>query len=378
MGWKALDSAVEVSSPSVCSEFYESTKAKACIELEDLASVVESETKDFADEFATNQFKILNGIETQIEKYGEAKQKIDEASSSFSNDVKSAFGTAGDYINKYSTDVNKIRSVINECNMAQQVNSFGIFCLMSSDLASKHITAGSVLESGLQALSVSINPASSIEMANRCADAIKNTCLFLEIEKAITLYDGESFVSGFESKCLPDFLDCVNLGEEGSGCSDAIKKKLFENFSSGVMGKVFDEETQKVLDNFSDKTSDLFDKLKTHGFGPIKEGAEGAIQTIKGYIDSFSLKDLGEDIKNTAEDIGDSIKDTFTGAADGIKDAFSNPFRILEAKAEFSYQVSDDGYNSYEHGQKSNMNTHDSISRLSSLFSILLSFMILK
>ena len=357
LGWKALDAAVEVSTPKVCSSFYQETKAKACIELDGLADIVENETKEFAEKYSKTQFKVLSGIDGELEKFAEAQKKVNESTSSFSDDVKSAFGSAGNYINKYSSNVEKLRSVINECNLAQQTNSFGLFCLLSSNLASQHLTAQSVLESGLAALSVNMNPASALAMANRCADAIKNTCLFLEIQKALTLFDEKAFVSGFQENCKPDFLDCVNLGEAGSGCSDAIKTEIFENFSAGVMEQGMDEKTREIVDKFSDDTSELFDKLKTHGFGPVKEGVEGGLQSVKDFVNNFST----DSIKDTIGDATDTIKDNIDNSIDGIKDTFSNPFRILETKVQVSYKVTDNGYDCYENGQKSDMQYVDSV-----------------
>ena len=363
LGWKALDTPVEVTNPVICSEFYKTTNAKSCIDLESLKSLVKDQTEDFAENFSENQVQVLTGLDADLELFAEDNKKINENKAEYSDEVQSAFSEAKNYVGKYSSDFENMRKLINDCNISQQINSFGIFCLLSSDMASTKLNSQSVLENGLAALSVLISPLSAIEMANKCAATIKNTCLFLEMRKAISLYDDKTFDSEFALKCLPGYLDCINEGESGSGCADDLKKKMFENFSSPISGEFFDDKTKEVLKGIKDNAGELYDKLKTHGFGPIKEGAENTIQTVKGYIDNFSI----DDIKDTIADAGDAITDSLTNAgeniSDSITDTFSNPFRILEANMQMTYTVDDDGFDSYENGKDSGFENVESLER---------------
>jgi hypothetical protein len=386
LGWTALNDPVEVSDPPICAEFYKETSAKACVDLETIGSVIEEKTNKFAEEFSNNQFKILSGLDSQIAKYGEAKQKLEAANSTFEADIKSAFDTAGTYIDKYDSDVEKIRDEINKCNLIQQTNSFGNFCLMSSDKASEFIT-----EASSTALTININAASASKMADGCADSVKNTCVFLEVQKALTLFDGNPFASSEEKKCSPDFLDCMNEGGSGSGCSDATKNLLYENFSKGVGGQIIDPDTSKILEGFSSDFEDLFDKLGEHGFGPIQEGGAEGIQSIKGFVDNFNVKDLGDSITNATDGLGDNItdtvKDTLNGSSDVINDALNGGSttisngntnindavndalsgvnyraRILETSVEITYKVTENGYDSYKNGENSGMKTKNNAS----------------
>lgn len=384
MGLKLLETPAEVSSPTICKTFYEETNAKACVSLEELSSLVESKTKKFASEYAESNVKILKGLDTEIQKFAEAKKKIDEASESFDSNIKSAFNEAENYIGKFdSGNIKEMRDLINKCNLAQQTNSFGMFCLLSSDLASEHVSAQSVLESGLTAISLNISPASAIAVADKCADSVKNTCMFLEVEKAVKAFDKTDFSSGIIDKCSPDLLSCVAEGQTGDGCADSIKTQLFENFCPAIGTNIFDENTKELFSGFSSDASELYDKLDQFGFGEIKEGAEGSAQTLKGFVDNFSVDEIigniQDGIKDNIGDVTGNAEDLANNIGDSIKNAFLLRRRILEANMDVSFKVKEGGYDCYENGEKSGFENYDDVKIFSAgIFIGLLSLFYLK
>jgi gas vesicle protein len=362
LGLTALDSPEDASGSEFCKKFFADTNAKACVSFDNLSDIVGSKTEEFAKEFSETQVKVLSAVDSEIPKFAEARKKIDESGSSFSSEIKANFDEAKIYIDKYTADAKKLRDSINKCNLAQQTISFGSFCLYASDMASNFVENPSVNGDGGVSLTLKVNPSSANKMAEECADVVKNTCLALEIEKAMKSFDSKDFASDTIGKCTPDFMDCLTSEESGSGCADSIKQKLFTDFSTSIGSPVLDEKTKELFDSFSSDASDLYDKLEVYGFGTIKEGAEGTIQGVKGFLDNFvsdahsdAYNDAINDAKDALNDAQDSLNDS------GIKIDIPNPFRILEANNNVSYSVSEDGYDCYSNGADSNFKLYNSI-----------------
>ena len=373
LSWDMLvEPAVVTGAEVICKAFYAKTNAKACVDLAGLKNSVIEKTKGFAETYFKEATQTLKGIDVNTEVFATEKKKIADASAEASQAVKDSFTKASSFIDKYTVDPKEILTQTKECSKAQQINAFGSFCLLSSSLASDYLTTDVLSNAGEAIVKVKLASKSALEVANRCTSFIQNTCVMLEMKKSINAFKEEAFSSSLESKCSSSFFDCVYSADDSSNskCPVNIKTKMFTDFTSKVGQTGIDEATKKLLDDYSENATELFDKLTKNGFGEIKEGAEAQVNSLKNSLANFSGESIKNTIDNTLEDIKNNIDDNIKNSIPDIKSPFR--FRILASDATITFEVSESGYDCYETGKDSGWETIESVNLITPKFLLIL------
>lgn len=299
LGLTPLTSAQDISNPPICGNYYESSNAKTCVDLNLMKDNVQQFGKKYSDIFADEQYEIIANFDLISDSFFSANAEI-QVNDTYdgkpvSDGVKDLFNEANEWIDLNDVDYRNVGKETSECNIQSQKIMYGAYCFLSGDKAAGvTISGGSILSKNSEEadsgriladdqtysskIAVAMNDSSAEEFVGKCINNIKSLCTYYYMRKALKGAENESIPNYLEEKCFKSLMSCKSniqntRGESSSstGCSSGTKSTIINNFFGGFTNKMVDANTR---DQFSVKGTGtaltrkiLWEKMKNFGIG---------------------------------------------------------------------------------------------------------------
>lgn len=338
LGLKPNSQPEEYSSGDICSTYYQDTGAKSCVNSWLMEHSVELRAGQWKNNYEAEHYEIYanmdNSFNDFVNGYVEVAQKGTYKGKKVSSTVKSNFETAYSWVEKYGVGDKNVSNEVEACTQAQLNNTFGSYCMLGSDLATRYTgdcptvqsksdnsNNNAVSDSGDQdsvnsyndkinesknnqrrlstsEMRVNIDEESTSKLVDACADTVRALCLHYKMQTALSSAQGQSFPQDLKSKCSEDLLACASKVKDKNGvvstetsCNHKQQSLMVKNFFGGVGNKIIPSATRNAYKvKYSDEKTrlDLYAKLQNHGFGEVKEdsttkadtGAEGRLSIL--------------------------------------------------------------------------------------------------
>jgi hypothetical protein len=360
LGWNALDTPIEPQDLAICQKFFENSKAKACVDMSKLKDIIEESSNSFASSFSETQSKLFLGLQENLKEMDTLGNTFKTEGKEISDSLKAQISSLEGNLKKFDIDAEKIKKEFEACNLATQTNSFGIYCLLASDIASDYAEATS--KDGGHVFDVKITLESANQVVSQCASSLKNNCLFNATQNTVEELKNGS-VSSKLAECSGSLFDC-NFAEESSSNSDncplELSNSLINDFNFNIKDVNVDDKVKDLIKDIQSSSGQIWDDIKDKG------ESLNVDNLISGFNDSF--------INFSADNIKDQINDSINDSINNL-----NPFkgtsglRLLYesgSQGEGSFEIkttsSSSGYDTYSTGKESGWQTKKFIERFMS------------
>ena len=136
---------------TTCTKFYKENGLKVCVDRASLKSMLDRKSELFAEKFEADQFFVMASLNSMIEEYFAANKEISTKGTyngkSVNGVTANAFSKTNDFIEDYNVSPQNVAKEIHACSEARQINTFGLYCLLSSDRASDFVSGTSSFNS---------------------------------------------------------------------------------------------------------------------------------------------------------------------------------------------------------------------------------------
>ena len=324
LGLSSASSAEDYSNGDPCSTFYKETKAKTCVDLDDLKKTAEYNAKNLDGNYKNEHFEVYANLDSIfndfVDGFVEVSSKGTYKAKKVSSTVKTNFTEAYAWIEKYSVGDKNISSEVDACTNQQQQNAYGAYCVLSSDQGSNYLGECSTIKSKNIAdngqntssstnatqedvdkynslldqsqknnrilssdasLKFNISEESAAKIADSCANSVRALCLYYKMQTAISSAEGKGFPQDLKNKCNEAFLKCASKVPDQNGtvqksdsCNNKEKTLLVKEFFGGFTNQLIPTATRNAMPIKASTElarQDLFGKLQNKGFGSVAE-----------------------------------------------------------------------------------------------------------
>lgn len=437
IGMVPLVKPLKVTKPGVCAPFYARSKANACVDLVNLKTDFQVKGNAWNNLFIEEQYEIMANFDNIVESYMIANAEIAKDNkfnkTAVSSGTKKAFEEANRYMDHYDIDSSNIKKEVTACKDSQLTNSYGVYCLLSSDIATKYvIDLKSFLEGETSSTELRNELAQGIKVDNgtddtkTTSDANKKTQEETKSDTTKTNVDDntlDSFnqkiqeakekYSNKSSRILerklvnrdpqPEDIIIINVNEQTAdvvvgNCANTIKNvclyaKMQDALNSankksakGSMGMLCSEEQMKCTSKVPDSTG-------------IKKNADGCNHKIKALLMQSFIKDFNQGFvdKDTKAEfylkshnnpierdtlyaklakIGFGKGDTELKEMRDNQNAKKRKLVQQKESGVLVFKASDTGYNTYDEGAEAGWSRSSGIAFLKvSIMTMLISFL---
>ena len=311
-----------VSKAPICKEFYDKTKARACVNLSEMETKIGQQGKDFSVIYADEQYEILMSLDLIIDNFFRASAEIQTKQTyigvKVTQNVIDKFQTANEWLDNYEIDFAYIKEEIVACNKAQQANVYGAYCYLSSDLGSTtvantqteipltstnetKIKTTRLLAESSTAYQFAISTETSSEIVGQCINNIKTICIYFYMRDALNAAQGISRSQHLKTKCKKDFFKCKNtvkaslsMNKTTPGCSSTTKAIAMKTWMGGFGNRMIDKETQSEFEwkgyISGDDRDILYGKFKAFGAGTSLQGENNFQKRRQDFINQEKSK----------------------------------------------------------------------------------------
>ena len=321
LGLKANSAPEAYSSGDVCSTYFKETGAKSCVDADGLDDVVALKGGQWKKNYEAEHYEIYANLDSSFNEfvngYVEIAQKGTFNGKKVNETTKANFNSAYSWVEKYGVGDKNVSNEVEACTQAQLNNTFGSYCMLSSDKAStftgdcpevqsktessgSNTTSDSADQDSVDAynqkldesktsrrrlasnnLRVNIDEESTTKLVDACADTIRALCLNYKIQTALSSGKGQSFPQELKNRCSEDFLVCASKVKDKNGvvptettCNHKQRSLMVKEFFGGVGNRIIPSATRNANQiKYSTELArqNLYAKLANHGFGEVKK-----------------------------------------------------------------------------------------------------------